>query len=59
MHQLYMIDSSRYIRPSMSCFSDVTITCSGYPHPCSGAFSAKEVPYVTFAKSNFYSENFK
>ena len=33
--------SSRYIRFWLIYLCDVTIACSGYPYPCSGAFSEK------------------
>ena len=39
MHQLLMVDSSRYIRSSLICLCDVTMACSGQPHPCSQVFS--------------------
>ena len=48
MHKLFMIDTSPYIKSSLICLCDVTIACSGQPHPC-----------VTFAKKNFYLENLK
>ena len=51
--------SSPYIRSSLLCLCDVTLTCSGKSHSCSRAFSLKKVPYVTFTKRNFCSENLK
>ena len=51
--------SSPYIRSSLVRLCDVTLACSGKSHSRSRAFSVKKVPYVTFTKRNFCSENLK
>ena len=48
MHKLFTEDNSPHIKSSLICLCDVTMACSGQPHPC-----------VTFAKKNFYSENLR